>query len=79
MAHNPTLITYALPSPPPGRSPSAPVPRVDRYGIGVDARSTPASVQRPVSPSAATAGSIQELSGHRIARDDRSRMGWSAG
>eukprot|EP00966_Prymnesium_polylepis_P178849 4141206-Prymnesium_polylepis.1 len=27
--HNPTLITYALPSPPPGRSSSPPVPRVD--------------------------------------------------
>eukprot|EP00966_Prymnesium_polylepis_P311011 7185668-Prymnesium_polylepis.1 len=25
-----------VPSPPPGRSPWAPVPRVDRYGIGVD-------------------------------------------
>eukprot|EP00966_Prymnesium_polylepis_P243916 5641420-Prymnesium_polylepis.1 len=31
-----TLITYALPSPPPGRSPWALLPRVDRYGIGVD-------------------------------------------
>eukprot|EP00966_Prymnesium_polylepis_P223569 5173069-Prymnesium_polylepis.1 len=43
MAYNPTLITYALPSPPPGRSPSAPMPRVDRYGIVVDAskRSAP--------------------------------------
>eukprot|EP00966_Prymnesium_polylepis_P037500 870483-Prymnesium_polylepis.3 len=28
--------TQALPSPPPGRAPSAPVPRVDKYGIGAD-------------------------------------------
>eukprot|EP00966_Prymnesium_polylepis_P222239 5142034-Prymnesium_polylepis.1 len=36
VGHNSTLIAYALPSPPPGRSPWAPVPRFDVYGIGVD-------------------------------------------
>eukprot|EP00966_Prymnesium_polylepis_P327495 7383366-Prymnesium_polylepis.1 len=30
------FITYALLSPPPGRSPWPPVPRIDRYSIGVD-------------------------------------------
>eukprot|EP00966_Prymnesium_polylepis_P244290 5649659-Prymnesium_polylepis.1 len=30
------IIKYALLSPPPGRSPWSPVPRVDNYGIGVD-------------------------------------------
>eukprot|EP00966_Prymnesium_polylepis_P166987 3860165-Prymnesium_polylepis.1 len=65
-----SLITYALLSPPPGRSPWAPVHRVDRYGIGVD----PSKRSAPVSPSAAMAGSIRELSGHCITHADR--RGW---
>eukprot|EP00966_Prymnesium_polylepis_P019420 447731-Prymnesium_polylepis.1 len=36
MVHNRSVITYALLAPPPGRPPGAPVPRVDRYSIGVD-------------------------------------------
>ena len=36
MVQNRSVITYALLSPPPGRSPCPPVPRVDSYGIGVD-------------------------------------------
>eukprot|EP00966_Prymnesium_polylepis_P090045 2085535-Prymnesium_polylepis.1 len=35
-------LTYALLSPPPGRSPWPPVPRVGRYGIGVDPSKRPA-------------------------------------
>eukprot|EP00966_Prymnesium_polylepis_P302428 6987127-Prymnesium_polylepis.1 len=36
MGHNRSVITYALLSPPPGRFPWPPVPRVDRYSTGVD-------------------------------------------
>eukprot|EP00966_Prymnesium_polylepis_P248358 5742205-Prymnesium_polylepis.1 len=36
MGHNRSVITYALLSPPPGRSPWSPVPRVGRYSIVVD-------------------------------------------
>jgi hypothetical protein len=75
MVHNRSVITYALLSPPPGRSPWSPVPRIDSYGIGVDPSKRSAPGFAVSGDGGVDPGALRPS--HRAHRP--SWMGWSDG